>query len=123
MKPLPFLLNYLTEEAGEILQVIGKINRFGIESRRPGETDGEPNPTNLQNLVTEINDFVAGVEMLNDMLRESGHGEMIGLFNREKIEARKEKFEFFAAISARGGFLEDGDVPVTVPAAEFQNEP
>jgi len=53
-------LAWLAEEAAEIGRIIGKIQRFGFESRHP---DG--GPTNRQDLISEINDLLAVVFFMN----------------------------------------------------------
>ena len=53
------LLACLSEEAGEISQIVGKILRFGLFSEYKGES-------NLDRLSCEINDLLAVMEMLID---------------------------------------------------------
>jgi NTP pyrophosphatase (non-canonical NTP hydrolase) len=56
-------INYLTaklqEEAAEVIQAVSKINRFGENSRHPDRST-----TNLQELVGELEDFLAIVAAL-----------------------------------------------------------
>lgn len=114
MNALAFLTLYLSEEAGEILQVIGKINRFGLESSRPGSEK-----TNRQLLVEELNDFQAGIELLKEYLDENNRGGLPGLGDRDFIEKRKDKFQHFAQISIQHGFVKDLEYPDPVPASQL----
>ena len=63
-------LAYLSEECGEVIQVIGKILRHGYESYHPHD----PNKiTNRELLMSEIFDMLRGVGMLqraNDIAGE-----------------------------------------------------
>ncbi len=120
MKALPFLFNQLTEETGEVIQIVGKANRFGLDSRRPGvDADGKPHPTNRELLVQELNDIEAAKRLIVDYLNEDGRGGLPGLGDEAFIEKRMDKFMYFAEISARSGFLEDGDVPATTDEQAF----
>ena len=49
-----FLLDKLQEEAAEVIQAVSKIRRFGESSKHPDRTT-----TNKQDLVTELEDFLA----------------------------------------------------------------
>ena len=123
MKALAFLLNQQTEELGEVLQVIGKINRFGLDSRRPGtDENGEPHKTNRELLVTELNDVEAAVRLLRDYLDEDGRGGLPGLGDEQFIAQRMDKFMHFATVSANAGFLEHGDTPTTTPESAFDTK-
>lgn len=50
---------FLSEELGETVQAVGKIQRHGLESRHP---DG--GPTNRQALERELGDVLAAIEMM-----------------------------------------------------------
>lgn len=54
-------LAMLGEESAEICQMVGKIMRFGFESRHP---DG--GPTNRDLLIGEIEDLLAVLHMMNE---------------------------------------------------------
>lgn len=124
MKALPFLLNQITEEAGEVLQIIGKINRFGLDSRRPGvDQDGTPFKTNRELLTLELNDIRAGTKLLEDYLNESDRGGLPGLDDEDFIARRMDKFMHFAEISARAGFLEQGEMPPNTDERLFAAAP
>lgn len=56
---IQYYLDKLQEEAAEIIQAVSKLRRFGPESRHP-----ERNSTNLQELVGELEDFLALVAAL-----------------------------------------------------------
>jgi NTP pyrophosphatase (non-canonical NTP hydrolase) len=49
-----FLLDKLQEEAAEVIQAVNKIRRFGETSKHPERTT-----TNKQDLVNELEDFLA----------------------------------------------------------------
>lgn len=49
-----WLLDKLQEEAAEVIQAVSKIRRFGENSHHPDRTT-----TNKQELVTELEDFLA----------------------------------------------------------------
>lgn len=54
-----YYLDKLQEEAAEIIQAVSKIRRFGPDSQHP-----QRNSTNLQELVGELEDFLALVAAL-----------------------------------------------------------
>jgi NTP pyrophosphatase (non-canonical NTP hydrolase) len=82
----------LSEEAGEVIQAVAKINRFGLMSSYAGET-------NEESLFKEINDIFAVVEMLE---------ESFGVKIRDdfKIQEKKDKINKFKLESKSLGFLE-----------------
>lgn len=94
---LEVILNQLVEEVGEVLQITGKINRFGLDSVKPGTET-----TNRQKLVEELNDVEAMVEVLRDYLQDSGDG-LPGLGDRAFIEKRIAKFLHFTKVSMDQG--------------------
>ena len=108
MKPLEYLLNQLSEEMCEVGQVVSKINRFGIESVKPGEE-----LTNRQKLVEELNDVYATIELLKEYLEEDGRGGLPGLGDRPFVEKRIGKILHFAEVSRELGNLtdENGELP------------
>jgi NTP pyrophosphatase (non-canonical NTP hydrolase) len=57
------LLGILQEECAEIIQIISKIRRFGINSFNPGDPDAG---TNFELLNLETADALALVEMLKE---------------------------------------------------------
>lgn len=54
-------LALLLEEAGEVVQAVGKIQRHGYTSRAPGWQAGDPN--NRNDLEREIGNFFFAVEL------------------------------------------------------------
>lgn len=59
------LLGGTSEECGEVVQVIGKIIRHGLDSRKPTNPDSLPN---RDNLTAELADIAA----MTDLLIENG---------------------------------------------------
>lgn len=51
----------LTEECGEVLQVLGKIGRFGLYSRHPNG-----GPTNAYLLMSELEDLRGAIDAVQD---------------------------------------------------------
>lgn len=70
-------MGILQEECAEVIQIISKINRFGLYSVNPF-IDNPKN--NQQLLIDEVGDVFALIQEL----------EKRGLFTREQIEARAE---------------------------------
>lgn len=58
-KNTQYYLDKMQEEAAEIIQAISKIRRFGPDNQHP-----QRNSTNLQELVGELEDFLALVAAL-----------------------------------------------------------
>jgi len=56
---IQYLTAKLQEEAAEVIQAVSKINRFGPQNKHPDRTT-----TNLQELVQELEDFLAIVAAL-----------------------------------------------------------
>jgi len=57
-----YLICKLQEEAAEVIQAVSKINRFGEQNRHPDRTT-----TNKQELVGELEDFLAILGVLEQM--------------------------------------------------------
>lgn len=55
-------MGVMCEECAELIQAISKINRFGINSVSPYGTT-----TNRENLVQELGDVLAMIELLKDV--------------------------------------------------------
>jgi NTP pyrophosphatase (non-canonical NTP hydrolase) len=55
------VLALLAEECAEVIQVVGKILRHGLESKHPADLDG---PTNRGLLVKELGDLRAAIWLL-----------------------------------------------------------
>jgi NTP pyrophosphatase (non-canonical NTP hydrolase) len=58
-KNTQYYFDKLQEEAAEIIQAVSKIRRFGPDNHHPDRTE-----TNLQELVGELEDFLALVACL-----------------------------------------------------------
>ena len=58
-EPTQYYLDKLQEEAAEIIQAVSKIRRFGPQNTHPDRTT-----TNLQELVGELEDFLALIACL-----------------------------------------------------------
>lgn len=74
-----YLLNKLSEEASEVIQITQKTQQYGFHERCPGQTR-----TNAERMHLEIDDFMAQISMLND----------VGLNyepNPVNVKAKKEK--------------------------------
>lgn len=61
-------LAMLSEECGEVVQIVGKILRHGYESRNPFAPAklGEKSPTNRELLIGELRDIAAIVRMMEN---------------------------------------------------------
>jgi NTP pyrophosphatase (non-canonical NTP hydrolase) len=57
-----YLICKLQEEAAEVIQAVSKINRFGEQSHHPDRVT-----TNKQELVQELEDFLAILAVLEQM--------------------------------------------------------
>lgn len=57
-----YLICKLQEEAAEVIQAVSKINRFGETNRHP-----DRQTTNKQELVQELEDFLAILAVLEEM--------------------------------------------------------
>ena len=57
-----WLLDKLQEESAEVIQAISKVRRFGEQNHHP-----DRKTTNLQELVTELEDFLAIVASLEHL--------------------------------------------------------
>jgi len=94
MNKIEHLLTCLTEECAEIQKLACKANRFGLDD---SYVDG---PTNRENLVTEINDLMAVV----DLLAEEGAFKC-DVFNMNKIDAKKNKVRKYMGYAKKVGTL------------------
>ena len=70
-------MGILQEECAEVIQIISKINRFGLYSSNPFEENAK---NNQQQLIDEVGDVYALIQKLEER----------GLFTREQIEQRAE---------------------------------
>jgi NTP pyrophosphatase (non-canonical NTP hydrolase) len=53
------IMGILQEECAEVVQAVSKVNRFGLDNYKPGETK-----TNRQHLEEELGDLVAMVNLM-----------------------------------------------------------
>lgn len=60
-------LAMLSEEAGEIVQMIGKILRHGYESYHPDDLNKTPNRTHLLNELNDLNGVIYGMCKCQDL--------------------------------------------------------
>jgi NTP pyrophosphatase (non-canonical NTP hydrolase) len=74
------IINILSEECAEVIQIISKIHRFGLHSCHPSE----PAVSNLDNLHQEVGDILAMIALCVDF----------GLLEEHNLEiASKKKME------------------------------
>src|SRR5665213_756845 len=97
MTKTEYLFACLSEEAGEIVQSVGKIHRFGLQDSNPDKATA----ANDILLGHEINDMLAIVEML----AEECHIAIPGVYDRKHIEAKKAKVRKYYPYSIKRGAL------------------
>lgn len=98
MNKIEYLLTCISEEGGEITQAASKCIRFGLDS--PSRISKE-SMTNLQQLITEVNDVIAIISMLHE------EGLDISLFmDANQIANKQNKVNFYMQDSIREGLLE-----------------
>lgn len=56
------VMNILSEECAEVIQAVSKINRFGIDNKKPGKPK-----TNREHLEEELGDLMAMIDILQEM--------------------------------------------------------
>ena len=89
------LLVCLAEECAEVGQAASKALRFGLTDQPPGG-----GLRNNEYIVRELNDVLAIVEMLGE------HGvELIGMFDRVAIDAKKAKVKNYMFYAESRGTL------------------
>tara|TARA_R110000850_G_C9996087_1_gene467933 strand:- start:248 stop:538 length:291 start_codon:yes stop_codon:yes gene_type:complete len=89
-----YLLACLSEESGEIVQAVGKAQRFGLLDKNP-----KSNSTNWVELRKEVHDLIAVYEMLCDEF------DRVETLDRDLIEAKKVKVERYMDYSVQQGRL------------------
>ncbi len=97
MYKIEYLLACIAEEGGEISQAACKSLRFGLSDKAPYSDS-----TNSQNIVKEVNDLLAVVEMLNEECRQ-----LSGIGDRDEIQKKKNKVNRFMEYSKKSGHLDD----------------
>ena len=85
------LLVHIAEEAGEIIQAVGKSLRFGLYDKYP-----DVPRTNREDLQLELTDIFAIAELLQDQ-------GVLQPFDRVAIDAKKEKVRRFLKYSEQCG--------------------
>jgi hypothetical protein len=101
------LLSKLKEESGEVIQEAAKTAFFGPHEIEPGTTN-----TNEHNLIKEIHDFFAIVEMLHE------NGVINFVYSREMIELKKRKVVNYAIMR---GILNGECEPALQDASPYAN--
>lgn len=99
MNSLQHMLLKLGEEASEITKIALKTIQFGPKSISP--IDNEFKLNNYQLLHRELDDLYATIEELNAKFN------LNYVVNREAVERKKNKIEFFKQISIKLGFVKD----------------
>lgn len=93
-----YLFDCLSEELGEATQVVGKIQRFGLQDSSPSDVNHIPNDLKLGR---ELNDVLAVVQLLAE------NGIVIpAIFDAKHIEEKKNKVRSFYSYSIERGCLE-----------------
>lgn len=100
---LNHLLDCSQEESAEIIQIISKIKRFGLEEIWPNKDKNPLGLTNKQRLAQEYADLVATIEELED---ECGFHLFSGGDLATLVEAKKERLRKYMAYSREKGLLE-----------------
>lgn len=91
------LLTTLAEEAAEVIKIISKIQRFGWD-----RSINETSPTNKSLFISEINDFLAVLEMIE--IETESDFSIIG--DRDMIEAKINMVERYLGLSKEMGRLQ-----------------
>lgn len=91
-----YLLLCLIEEAGEVAHAASKVSRFTAQ-----DSYQVTDKSNLAKFIDEMNDLVAIVEMLEDYFPE-----IKDMIDDTKIDAKKQRVEFFMERSRILGVLE-----------------
>lgn len=94
-----YLLACISEEAGEIVQVVGKAHRFGLLDIGPKTED-----TNWLRLRSEIHDLIATYELLCTNFNKSSQ------LDRELIIAKKRRVFKYMKYSVEQGTLTYPDI-------------
>ncbi len=95
MNELEYLIMVLGEEGVEVSQTTTKIARFGM-----GDRYKDTDPSNMQNFITEVNDFYAVCEMIEDYINKFGGPlALLNLRNQGMIDAKKERLRKFIEYS------------------------
>lgn len=91
-----YLNHCLAEECGEVIQVLGKIGRFGLYDTGPKKEEN-----NLVELSKEIHDIIAVYEMF---CAEQGE---VAYIDRDMIISKKVRVKKYIKYSKKQGILSD----------------
>ena len=94
-------LTCVIEECSELIQCATKLQKATAKALRFGLDDGYPGTTrtNRADMAEEANDLLGALEYLAE--RQA----LPGLFDRQKIEAKKKRIEHWQAHALRAGAL------------------
>jgi len=98
MNRLQYLLNKLSEEASEIVQISQKTAQFGLNEVYD---DGKNNLSNRERCHAEIDDLLGIISLLNDEF------DFCYEPDREKIEQKKDKTNRYYKYSKELGMVSD----------------
>lgn len=96
MNKTEYLLTCISEEAGEVAQIIGKSQRFGLYSFKR-----DTNTMNIEELRKEVHDVIATWQMLCEHLGSDSS------ISGTLIDIKKARVEHFMESSRKHGHLQD----------------
>lgn len=102
--PLECALGLIEEECSEIIQIIEKIRRFGLDSKK-----GDVGPTNIEHLQKELLDLRGSITQTNAELLKVGR-QTLTLRNKAAVKKKLEKVRFYSEISMCEGLQTDAYV-------------
>lgn len=94
-----YLLDCLQEECAEVIQVVSKAKRFGLDDVWPNETMNPLKLTNQQRMRLELIDISAVVEELE------ARGVTLDIWDREAIETKKARLYKYMDYAIKKGSL------------------
>lgn len=103
--PLEYVLGLLEEEAGEVIQAVEKLRRFGLEGRYP-----DTGRTNFEQLQLELIDLRA-IELQVDLELQKLDLPPLAAFRPDLIRRKLEKVYRLSRLSQANGLLE-GDLVI-----------
>lgn len=103
MNPTEHVLTCVAEECSEVAQIALRAAQAANKALRFGLDDGYPETdrTNQADLVREVNDLLGALEGLQELGIE-----LPGLFDREAIDAKKERIKKWMDFAERQGTLQ-----------------
>lgn len=96
MNKKEYILACISEECGEVSQMVGKCQRFGTDNTKVGR-----NTSNFEELRKEVHDIVATYEMLCEEMQIESK------LSRKIILDKKKRVNFFMESSIRHGYLSE----------------